>query len=187
MDWSMRRKPFTRAVRAAFPADCESIADKAEDDLRLFVDDAYRTTSRRLIVDGSNIYIPYRLHFADGIAMRISGLSPGAHCLLTRATNGYLRQKAARAVIGLNQAWAIPFVALLLGEYVLEIAVDIHSTLDQLDRLLYREFVLQNRDTMRILRAKATSYWDAYHRQSHPDRRSYPALAAITRLEEWAS
>ncbi len=76
---------------------------------------------------------------------------------------------------------------LLLGEYVVEIIDDIHGALDQLDRSVYTAFVLQNRPVMRTLRARATSYWGAYHRERYPQRHSYPALAALTRLEKWAN
>jgi hypothetical protein len=187
MDWFSRRKSFSKVASAAFTQGCERIAHEARSDLELFVDDTYRTTSKQIIIGGSSIYVPYRLRFADAALAKTGYLSPGAHCLLTRATNGYIRQEAAKAIIGLNHAWSIPFIVLLLGEYVSEIAGDIHCKLDQLDRPAYSEFVLQNRPVMRALRAKATSYWNAYYRQSYPQRHSYPALAALRRIEEWAS
>jgi hypothetical protein len=187
MDWFTRRGPFAEAARAAFPPGCEGIACQAESDLELSVDDTYRTTSMRIIVEGSSIYVPYRLHFADGALTKINYLSPGAQCLLTRATNGYVRQEAAKAVVDLNYTWSIPFVVLLLGDYVTEVTEEIHCALDKVDRPAYTEFVLRNRVAMHTLRARATSYWSAYHRQSYPQRNSYPALAALTRLEDWAS
>ncbi|APH71012.1 hypothetical protein [Aquibium oceanicum] len=187
MDWFSPSRPFAEAVKTAFPPYREKIASKAASDLQPFLDHTYRTTSQEFVVDGSRVHVPYRLHFTDGVATRIDYVGPVAHCLLTRSTDGYLRQRANRAILALNDPWAIPFVVMLLGEYVLEIADDIHSEVTRLDRSAYSKFVLQNREAMRILKARATSYWNCYHRWSYPDRRTYPALAALTNFEEWAS
>jgi len=87
----------------------------------------------------------------------------------------------------LNEPWSIPFVVLLAGEYVVEIIDDMLVSLPALNPQVYIEFVRENRDTMRLLRSRATSYWDCYYRASYPNRSSYPGLAFLHQLEMWAS
>jgi len=87
----------------------------------------------------------------------------------------------------LNEPWSIPFVVLLAGEYVVEIVDDILASLPLLNVEAYIEFVRENRGVLRLLRSKATSYWDCYYRVSHPNRSTYPGLAFLHQLEVWAS
>lgn len=79
----------------------------------------------------------------------------------------------------------MPFVVLLAGEYVVEIAADMVAHLPSLERGLYAAFVRENRDLMRLLRSRATSYWDCYHRHGYPDRKTYPGLVFLDHLESW--
>ncbi|WEX77840.1 hypothetical protein PYH37_002670 [Sinorhizobium numidicum] len=66
----------------------------------------------------------------------------------------------------------------LLGEYVVEILEDIHVAMSHFDQAAYASFVRQNREVMRAMRARATSYWNVYYRQTYPDGKSYPAIAS---------
>ncbi|MER8802653.1 hypothetical protein [Mesorhizobium sp. M0998] len=185
MDYFTRRKPFSGAAKSAFPV--STLATVAEDELKPFVDDTYRTPSRRLISDGAGIYIPDRLYFLPGVGEHHLGFSFPSHCLLTRSTDGFLRQRSARVILSLNESWSIAFVVLLLGEYVVEIAEDIYAAVPDLDASAYASFVRQNRDVMRTMRAKATSYWNVYYRRAYPNRKSYPAIAVLNQLDAWAS
>jgi hypothetical protein len=138
---------------------------------------------------GRSVYIPKRLHFLDGrnITSEPINASPAATCLLTRSTDGYLRQKALRIVLELQDVWVIPFVVLLIGDYVVEIVDEILPALPKFNRDAYSEFVRENRSAMRVVRSKATSYWHAYYRHLYPNRKSYPGLEALHQLETWAS
>ena len=92
-----------------------------------------------------------------------------------------------RSILTLNEAWSIPFVVMLAGEYVVEIIDDIVASLPLLDREAYIDFVRENRSLMRRLRSRAASYWNCYYRMSNPERSSYPGLALLHQLEDWAS
>ncbi|MDE2126042.1 MAG: hypothetical protein KGJ62_05580 [Armatimonadetes bacterium] len=78
-------------------------------------------------------------------------------------------------------------MVLLAGDYVVEIIDDIMASLPLLDAEAYVEFVRENRGVMRLLRRKATSYWDCYYRTAHPNRHTYPGLAFLDQLAVWAS
>jgi hypothetical protein len=182
-------KPFFDAAIAAFPSSCQALAADAAHKLAPIVDDAYRKRAVCLDVDGRNVYIPERLHFLCGkeIFEQPDQLPLIARCLLTRSTDGHLRQRALSNIVESQEKWAIPFIVILIGDYVVEVVTEILSAIPKLDRPAYRNFVLQNRPAMRALRAKATSYWNAYYRRTYPNPRAYPGLVVLHELETWAS
>ena len=53
-------------------------------------------------------------------------------CIFTRHHNGYVRQQWMRAVVPHAEPWVVPFVLALLGEYVVEIVVDMCRALHAL-------------------------------------------------------
>jgi hypothetical protein len=165
------------------------MAEAAARELKIYIDDEYRKSSTTMEVSGKPIYVPSRFHFfiPEKKADLVDAASPAALCLLTRSTDGHLRQKALKAIVGLREAWVPPFVVLLIGEYVVEIIQDIQASLPVLDEVIYSNFVRENRAIMRTIRSRAVSYWDAYYRNEYPDRADYPGLAVLRQLEEWAS
>lgn len=182
-------RPFKNAASQAFPLGLASLANEAASQLSPFVDDTYRQRSEAIDVMGQTIAVPRRLHFI-GLAAgsgALDQLNPASCCLVTRATDGHLRQHALRSVIDHQSSWVAPFVLMLLGEYVIEIVEDIRDALPDLDRSVYSNFVRENRETVQRLRARAISYWDAYHRQRYPQKRDYPGLQALHQMEMWAA
>lgn len=181
---------FLQAAAAAFPWDVQASATGAARLLLPFADPNYCQSSETVIVRGKTVHIPRRIHFMGLRETSLKGehaLWPMVQCLRTRSTDGYERQASLRHVLPLNEPWSIPFVVLLAGEYVVEIIDDIVASLPLLDAEAYTEFVRENRGVMRLLRSKATSYWNCYYRTSHPNRRAYPGLAFLHQLEIWAS
>lgn len=166
-----------------------ALANEAASELSPLVDDGYRQRSEAVDVTGQMVAIPRRLHFAGLSATTdtLSNFNPASLCLITRATDGHLRQLALRSVIDHQSAWVAPFVLMLLGEYVIEIVEDVRDALPVLDRPVYANLVRENRQTVQRLRARATSYWDAYHRQQYPEKRDYPGLQALHEMETWAA
>ena len=181
-------KPFKEAAHRAFPSGMTSLVNEAALELSPFVDDTYRQRSEAVDVTGQMIAIPRRLHFVglSGTTDRLSNLNPASRCLITRATDGRLRHQAVRSVIEHQSAWVAPYVLMLLGEYVIEIVEEIRDSLPVLDQLVYANLVRENRQAVQTLRARATSYWAAYHRQQYPQKRDYPGLQALHEMERWA-
>lgn len=166
-----------------------SLANDAASELSAFIDDTYRQRSEAIDVTGQMIAIPRRLHFVglSAGADMLSSLNPASRCLITRATDGHLRQQATRSIIDHQSVWVAPFVLMLLGEYVIEIVEDVRDALPVLDRSVYANLVRENRQVVQRLRARATSYWDAYHRQQYPQKRDYPGIQALHEMETWAA
>jgi hypothetical protein len=180
---------FSQAAVAAFPSDYRVAAQNAADALGPFVDTSYRQPLVDAQVLGRPVSIPSRIHFT-----RLE-LPPSEdhdqrwlaiQCLCTRSTEGYLRQEALRAIVNSTDPAAIPFVALLAGEYVVEIIEDIVLALPTMDHDSYATFVRENRLLMRRLRARATSYRDCYYRRRFPERGKYPGLTFLDEIEQWA-
>lgn len=182
-------KPFAEAARAAFPAINPDLAKQAISHLTPFVDDAYRARSSELNILGQRVLLPGRLHFPGLTATHaaMDSMPQPALCLVSRATDGYLRQRAVVALLGVEEAWAAPYVATLLADYVHEIVEVISNGLPELNRELYANLVRENRTTFRVIRARATSYWDVYHRHLYPEKRDYPGLKALREIETWAA
>jgi hypothetical protein len=164
------------------------MATNASDALAPFVDDDYRKGSVPLMVQGQEVFVPIRLHFfhTEQFSKMAAEAAHAAQCLLTRSTDGHIRQKALQRILLTSNPWAIPFVVLLAGEYVIDIIGDLLEAVPRLDRPAYANFVRENRPAMRGLRSRATSYWDRYYRQSYP-RGSYPGLLVLNYFDEWAA
>lgn len=152
------------------------------------IDTNYRQPLIEIILQGCYLRIPSRIHFIKHEELRNNLDIPEIHlvkCLLTRSTDGFQRQRALRDIIGLSEPWVVPYVILLAGEYVVEIAEELVQALPELDKQLYVNFILENRTLMRTLKAKAASYWNCYYRQKFPVKNSYPALLFLHQLEQW--
>jgi hypothetical protein len=100
-------------------------------------------------------------------------------CVLSRHHNGYVRQAAVERLLVDPEAWVVPFVLRLTGEYVIEITELICSSLDEHLPIAYIDFCGANQPFLDAMAAKATSYWNCYHRRRYPTRAEYPGLRAL--------
>jgi len=118
-------------------------------------------------VDDEILFIPKRLHF-DPTPIHFNLLTPTQReivdCLLTRHTDGFVRELHLARIIGLNRPWIPPFVLQLSGEYVVEILNVIYHSLPTLGRPIYREFLHNNPTFLDLTGQRVASYWDCYYR-----------------------
>lgn len=145
----------------------------------------------QVLVQGSSIHFPFRVYYAreDVLeACRTPGMiSKVALCVGTRHHDGFVREACLRALLPVEDAWVVPFVLQLLGEYVVEIADCIESALAGAIPARYVDFTQENPAYMHRLRQQATSYWNVYYRRAYPTRNAYPALRLLERLGEVAA
>jgi hypothetical protein len=85
-------------------------------------------------------------------------------CLLTRHSDGFVRERSLVRIVGVNHSWVPPFVIQLAGEYVVEILRVIHQSLPNLDRTVYAEFLCDNSELLELTGQRIVSYWDCYYR-----------------------
>jgi hypothetical protein len=147
-------------------------------------------------VDGEELQIPQRIYPEPpvDVAASFEGLERDVFaCLYTRHHDGYVRQRHLRTIINLTHSWVAPFVVQLVGEYVVEILVDIQAGLSDLDRVgsdqhaQYGRFARDNAAFIDLTAQRATSYWNCYYRQHFPNRADYPGFALIESLKRAAA
>ncbi|MFY1593136.1 hypothetical protein [Micromonospora sp. WMMD737] len=147
----------------------------------------------RVTVDGQPLIIPYRIYEAEPSAATELSLSPTQlailNCLYTRHHDGRVRQRRLGHILRLNEPWVVPFVVRLVGEYVLEILLDIRRELVELDdpttpqHAVYGQVLAANPSFLAITRQQAASYWACYHRHLYSDRRYYPGSTLIKSVQ----
>jgi len=118
-------------------------------------------------IGDESVTIPYRVHFDPPLIRLLFLTSPQrelADCLLTRHTDGFVRQRHLARILGLSRNWMPPFVIQLTGEYVVEILRVISQSLPLLDSAVYREFILRNPAFLDLTEQRIISYWDCYYR-----------------------
>jgi hypothetical protein len=145
-----------------------------------------------VFVDGEPVSIPYRIYHSsvppdrtglDGVEREILG------CLYTRHHVGETRQAWLSTIVGAAHPWVVPFVVQLVGEYVVEILVEICRGLPDLGEpgtassLLYGQFLAENPGFLFLTRQRVSSYWDCYHRGAYLHAADYPGHELIRRLE----
>lgn len=94
--------------------------------------------------------IPYRTYVETPSMIELASLSNKEplvfSCFMTRHHDGYIREHYLKNVIKSSEAWIIPYISQLVGEYVIEILFEINSNLDKIERVKYIEFFKDNPD-----------------------------------------
>jgi hypothetical protein len=163
-------------------------------------------------VGGEKLVIPYRIYNPEPPGTRPSRFVPRRFrrhlsaasisdltssqqgilaCLYTRHHDGFVRQRWLKPVLSLEDDWAVPFIVALAGEYVLDIILDIRRAVAAAvhpgspQRQRYGRFIAENRRFFDLVRDRATSYWNCYHRTAFA-RADYPAFSLLTALADSA-
>ena len=185
----MSLQSFSRTAIASFPPEFRVAAGEAGRILAPFIDATYRQPFVDAQVQEHSVSLPTRIHFLSypDLPKELSHREwLAARCLMSRSTDGFRRQEALKDFIASSEPAVIPFVALLAGEYVVEILQDIVSAMPALDQTAYAHFVLENGQLMKWLQARATSYWNCYYRHRFPERTLFSGLVFLEEIGEWA-
>ncbi|MFD4692253.1 hypothetical protein [Streptomyces sp. NPDC058463] len=145
----------------------------------------------RVDVQGETVTIPSRLYRGEpaaGWAQQVI-----AHCLYSRHSDGYVRQRHIEQVLESSEPRAAPFVVQLAGEYVLEILEAIGHGLPELavpgssQRKLYGEFIARNPAFFVRTECRAVSYWACHYRWKYATFGTYPGSALLESFRKAAS
>jgi len=115
------------------------------------------------------------------------------HCLYSRHCDGRIRQRHLEQIMGLEEAWVVPFVVQLVGEYVVQILEVIYRGLPGLgapgsaQRGLYGEFIARNPAFFARTERRVVSYWSCYYRREYPVFGAYPGSSLVEELRTAAS
>lgn len=115
------------------------------------------------------------------------------HCLYSRHCDGMVRQRHLAKVVDSTDPWVVPFVVRLVGEYVLEILVDICDRLRDLaapgtrGHVAYGQFIVDNPAFFARTQRRVVSYWSCYYRSAYSSFRGYPGSTLLDLLRSAAS
>ena len=153
---------------------------------------AYGPAGRFVVrVEDHDVEIPQRIYNPEPPSDTAHLASDRRHvlaCLYTRHHDGYVRQRHLSEVIYLTHSWVAPFVVQLIGEYVVEIVLDIQKGLTDLEvagsaqRAQYGAFVAANPGFLDVTYQRVVSYWNCYYRHRYPKLSDYPGSALISSL-----
>ena len=141
-----------------------------------------------ILLNGEQLSIPYRVYLREVEADRLSAFTSIQQlilsAILSRSSNGFVREKCVGKLLRSEEPWIPPFVLQLLGEYVLPIirVVEDHSAV--LKRSEYQRFVIENPAFFQLLKQRITSYWNCYYRAMFPRLRDYPAFQMVEFFDE---
>lgn len=141
-----------------------------------------------VLLNGEQLSIPYRVYLLQPESDRSSALTPGQQlilsAILSRSSDGFVREKCVAELLQSDEPWIPPFVLQLLGEYVLPIirVVEAHSAV--LKRSEYYRFVFENPAFLQLLKQRITSYWNCYFRTMFPSLKDYPAFQIVESFDE---
>lgn len=140
------------------------------------------------VVEGEPVSIPDRVYFQPVDDGTLDALTPTQRlmvdCLHTRHHDGLIRERHVRAVAASTEPWVPPFVLQLLGEYVLEVATAAAQAVPATSevRSAFAAFCDANPEFLRLVRARATSYWNCYYRRTYPHLADYPPWRSLEEL-----
>lgn len=149
-----------------------------------------------VLVEGEHLAIPYRLCTpmpAEDTSARLSATQTKIlHCLYSRHSDGFVRQHHLNQIIDATDPWIVPFVIKLVGEYVVDIVIDIKQgltdvvTVDTAQHEAYGRFAAANPDFLHLTSQRVASYWRCYYRNRYPHR-YYPGRIVLNELQEAAA
>ena len=138
-------------------------------------------------VAGEQLSIPDRIYVEESLLRHVAGhhAQPWIDALLTRHHDGFVREKALKALMASGPSWAPAYVVKLVGEYVIEIIDQIDTALDERDGPIYGAFLRENPRFFELTGQRVASYWDCYWRGRY-SRDEYVGFRVMKRLEAMA-
>ena len=106
------------------------------------------------------------------------------HCIFSRHHDGFVRQAHALRIYTSVNPWVVPFVLLLIGEYVVDILADIERALGAMPLSLYRDVLRENPSFWTTTKQRVMSYWNCYYRTQYPKRTDYVGFRLLQRLQD---
>lgn len=187
----MRLDPDTALrLRGAFPLAVRADVERVLERLPATRHPASTDDIGDVAVVGERVRIPYRVYVRGRRLLGAAGLDDRQRrilaCIEARHDDGFVRAAAVARLLPPRDAFAVPFIVQLVGEYVVEIVQAIDAQLDKLDTPEVRAFVAENAAFVARTRRRATSYWACYYRGRWPRMAEYPGLVVLDALERGA-
>jgi hypothetical protein len=134
--------------------------------------------------DGQILNIPYRIYYDEPSQQNLTDNEIFLlDCIFTRHHDGYIREKRLRNILKSDNYLATPFIAQLLGEYVLEILTTINDNLSQtlLDNLI--RLTTDNPVFFNTTEQRVQSYWNCYYKWMTPKKADYVGFQILKAIK----
>ena len=143
---------------------------ESNDYIKFLLADIHTLGKRIVCLNGDILEIPYRIYNDVPNFSQLNNLSPQElsiiYCLYSRHFDGYIRQEMIKKLIEIEfQDFMIPYVFLLVGEYVVEIINDIYPFIEK-NKEFFIDFINNNHDLTTLTYQRMVSYWNEYYRHS---------------------
>ncbi len=124
------------------------------------------------LINGEEISFPYRIYHSDNYENVLTKFSFTQkmiyHALLTRSSNGFVREKHLRAILLENfPHWIIPYIVKLSDEYVIEILEVIFAMLTKERKDEFQEFCSLNKHNFYKSHDRMISYYNEYYKDKY--------------------
>ncbi|MEO9531309.1 MAG: hypothetical protein ABJG68_11705 [Crocinitomicaceae bacterium] len=141
-----------------------------------------------VILQDETLVIPYRLYFDEPVQNLVETLNKIQktilHCIYLRHHNGFVRGRHLRELIDHNEAWIIPHILPLLGEYVYELIEILDEHISKSNISFYYSFIQENPKYWNTIKGRVTSYWNEYYRDKSPQFKHYLGKKIIRKIEK---
>lgn len=133
------------------------------------------------------IHIPYRIYYDEQYPKNLTNKEIlVVDCIFTRHHDGHVRERHLKNILKINSSLVTPFIAQLIGEYVIEILAVIKANLSP---ALIGNLINLKKDNPEFLKKtedRIQSYWNCYHKRaiSKKDYVGFQILHALKEYEE---
>ena len=177
---TVERDIFINAFPKSLTQDVYSLLDK----LRLTA--KYKSTECfQINYDRDILNIPYRIYYDEPLPLQLTDKEQLLlSCIFTRHHNGYIREKHLKNIITTDTYLTTPFIAQLLGEYVIEILNIIKDNLSAtlLDNLI--RLKTDNKEFFYKTEQRIQSYWDCYYRRKFWKKTEYVGFEILKAISD---
>ena len=179
-------------IRSAFPKQLGDAVGVALGRAGIAPHEPFVDTGREARVGGELVSIPYRVYFPPASITDIEGLTESEQAIfasfMTRHHDGHQREYWARILCQHPFPWTAPYLAALLGDYVIQVLEAVHNALTAEWEPLMAQYADENQISLRALNHRILNYWTIYYRYFAPNIRNltdYPGYQVAYELGLW--
>jgi len=162
-------------IEKSFPSYLQKDATKIADFLQQNAPKDFKTIGREVVyLNGEALELPQRVYFGEFNTKSLTLVQEQMlNCLYLCHCNGHLREHYLRKVLEVKEDFALPFIAKLFGDYVIEILEVLQRELPNDTRDKLRDFFRANPLYKRRIQSRIASYWDLFYRNAQSDFKKY--------------
>lgn len=162
-------------IQKAFPSYLHKDADKIADFLQQNDPKSFKTIGMEVVCfNGEVLELPQRIYFGEFNTQNLTLVQEQMlNCLYLCHCNGHLREFYLRKLLTVKEDFALPFIAKLIGDYVIEILEVLHRELPNNTRDKLKVFFRKNPLYQKRIESRIASYWDCFYRNAYPNFKKY--------------